>query len=386
MTHAKPELLRAARAALAPPAPILDNAAVIHDGVRVLDCGDYNHLQRTFTGPVRDLGDVLLTPGLINAHVHLELSSMRGRTVRGQGFLPWVISLVSDPNRGFQAEDVRSALREMASSGTCFCADISTYNAPAVADLLEEEEMGYVSFNEVLGHEGDFGARVPGPEALAETGLKRGRPSLAGHALYSTGAQALQEAKRVCNSLGLPFSIHLAEHSDEMLILADGSGPFADLLRKRGLMERFEPPGCTPVAHADALGLLDEKTLCVHCVHLEDEDIEVLAKRGAFVCLCPRSNREIGVGRAPWEKMDRAGVPLCLGTDSLASNRDLNLWNEVIEVARESREPISLERLLAFATANPAAVLGADGLGALTPGKAACFAVAPEQLTTSARG
>jgi cytosine/adenosine deaminase-related metal-dependent hydrolase len=267
------------------------------------------------------------------------------------------------------------AARAMRDAGTAFVADIATRSAPLAAEVLAGAGLGFLGFHEALG-QGEPPAALPGnPESPL------GRSAWAGHALYSTAPGVLAAAKALDNAAGLPFSLHLAEHDDEISILRDGSGPFVELMRSRGVRWDFDAPGRSPVAQAETLGLLDEKTLCVHCVKVGEEDIEILARRGCAVCLCPRSNASIGVGRAPWEKYRRAGIPLCLGTDSLASNQDLDLWAEVRFFAQGFRDPLDLEAAVALATRNPARALGLDGdYGTLAPGHYDAVSVVPPDL------
>ena len=186
-----------------------------------------------------------------------------------------------------------------------------------------------------------------------------------------------------CARQNKTFTLHLAEHPGEVELLATGKGAFAEILAERILPKDFTPPGMSPVAYADALNLLDDRTLAVHCVRLSDTDIEILRTRRVNVCLCPRSNAFIGVGRAPWERLAHAGINLCLGTDSLGSNHDLNLWNEAEYVLDNFKGALSLADVLAWMTTNPAGALGLEQtLGELTPGKQARYSVVPDALAS----
>jgi cytosine/adenosine deaminase-related metal-dependent hydrolase len=191
----------------------------------------------------------------------------------------------------------------------------------------------------------------------------------------------LRAAKAEAVQRGLPFSLHLSEHDDEVAIMAGEPSGFLDLLRGRGRLLDFVAPQKRPVRHAAELGLLDETTLAVHCVKVTDEDIETVRRSGATVCLCPRSNEYIGGDRAPWEKWVASGTPLCLGTDSLASNHDLDLYAEAAWFAERFEGRLSLTDLLAMITRTPARILGAQTrLGTLEPGKAAVFSTVPDGL------
>lgn len=135
------------------------------------------------------------------------------------------------------------------------------------------------------------------------------------------------------------------------------------------------------MAYADRLGLLDQRTLAVHCVHITSQDIEILRQRKVHVCLCPRSNAYIHCGRPPAEELSAAGVPLCLGTDGLSSNYDLNLWHEAGHLASMWRGNLSLTELISLITINPAQALGLEQrMGSLQPGKLDRFSLVPKEL------
>ncbi|MFP5258214.1 MAG: amidohydrolase family protein, partial [Acidobacteriota bacterium] len=207
-----------------------------------------------------------------------------------------------------------------------------------------------------------------------------------GHALYSTSPDTLRRAKALCRDRGAPFCLHLAEHPGEVELLASGTGEFAALLRGRLLPGDWRAPGRTPVAEAQAQGLLGRDTLAVHAVHLTKADVAILADSGATACLCPRSNARIGVGTADAPALLAAGIPLALGTDSLASNDDLDLWNEV-RALLAAHPGLPGRAILAALTVVPARLLGrANDLGRLAPGATGGIAVIPPDLAEALAG
>jgi cytosine/adenosine deaminase-related metal-dependent hydrolase len=135
----------------------------------------------------------------------------------------------------------------------------------------------------------------------------------------------------------------------------------------------WSPPGVSPVRYLDGLGFLDDRTLCVHVVHVDAEDIAILRERGTPVCLCPRSNARLGVGRAPARRLFDAGLTVALGTDSLASSEDLDTFAEM-RALRDQNPALSPEEVVRTATLNGAIALGLEkALGSLAPGKSARF-------------
>jgi cytosine/adenosine deaminase-related metal-dependent hydrolase len=347
----------------------LDAAVAVQNGA-VAQAGTWAEVKGSCPAPVRDLGEVTLLPGLINAHGHLELSHLSLPPSAGavNGYLDWVRWLVAQPLGATNLEAIARACSQLAACGTAGVADIATRLPALVAQGLNAAGMEHVIFLERFGYQGD----APLPD------MDTDRLALAGHALYSTDPASLRAAKAWDTARSKPFSIHLAEHLGEVELLATGTGEFADFMRERILPRDFAPPGLSPTAWADALGLLDERTLAVHAVHVSKPDIDILKSRGSTVCLCPRSNEIIGVGRAPVRALLDAGVSCCLGTDSLASSPDLDLFGEL----RALLGFCALSPLEALSLLGPIAskILGFGRLGTLAPGSRARFATLPQDL------
>lgn len=362
------EAYRAARIlTMNPGCPEIVDGCILVDGGRIVAVAPWKEA----SGPCRNLGDVTLVPGLINAHAHLELSHLAGRLSAGQGFEAWADGLFAAlrAQRVCRA-DVEGAAAAARNSGTCFIADVVGREAVMVRSVLEAEGMGGHLFRELSGWRGlpDFSAAD-----------WRGPWSPSVHALYSTAPALAREAKGWCVSRDLPFSLHLAEAPGENELFLGRGGEFAEFLRARRILPKgFVPPGLSAVAYASELGLLDGRTLAVHCVHVDEADIGIFVRSGAGICLCPRSNERIGVGEAPVAAFHAAGATLCLGTDSLASNDDLDLWAELRAVRALLPTDIPLWDLLAMVTTHPAKVLGLGGeYGSLEAGKRAIWAVLP---------
>ncbi|TIH14700.1 amidohydrolase [Marinifilum sp. JC120] len=375
--------IRAARALTMAPDEnsIIEDFGLIHDGNRILETGTWSALKDDFSGEVplevEDLGDVTIVPGLINAHVHLELSHLKGKTVQGQGFTNWIKSLLSNPLYDLDTEAVRNAVKQMRAEGTGFCVDISTRNCAQVAGIMDELGMGFYACCEAIG------VQTPKEKAkfFPQKRFQYGRAAGSGHSLYSTGAELLQAVKKANDAAGLPFPIHLAENEEEDEIVAHGSGEFAGMLKGAGLLADCGNKGLRPVEYADSLGLLDESTLAVHCVRVADNDISTLRDRKVNVCLCPRSNSYIGEGRAPWEKILKSGINTCLGTDSIASNYDLSMWNELEYLLKNTEISMSPAEALALVTSNSAQALKIDdSYGSLEKGKRAVYTAVPAHL------
>ncbi|WP_300127602.1 amidohydrolase family protein [Desulfovibrio sp.] len=369
----------------------VDDAFLLTRGGRIEAAGPWKGARLPVGTVTRDLGDACLMPACVNAHTHLQLSWLAGRTRWGHGFAAWLASLIPQiiaPLQAGEAEQRRDAITAacaaLARSGTHWLGDVGG-SAPgaltAVRDACAAVGLQVRQFCEWFGFSPPLvDEERPWPprcreEIAADAEMAVGCAP-GGHALYSTGPDILQAAREWCARAGRVFSFHLAESPEETELLTRGAGPLRECYGGTVLPPSWRPPGLRPLAHAMSLGLLGPGALAVHGVQLNGEEIAALAKSGAALCLCPRSNHNLGVGVAPARQLLESGALLCLGTDGLTSNTDLDVRNEALWLReRLDLPPRALVRLL---TVNGAAALGfPPGTGTLAPGQPAAFAVLP---------
>jgi len=193
--------------------------------------------------------------------------------------------------------------------------------------------------------------------------------SLAAHAPHTTSAALIRQIKKWGTGRAKVVSVHVAESEEEILFLRTGGGPLRDLLEERGHEPaNWEVPGCGAVTYLDRLGFLDPHTLCVHVVWVSEEEVELLRNSGSGVCLCPRSNLFIDNGLPQVNRLLEAQISCAIGTDSLASNTDLNLFEEMSVLVEHCA--ISPDVVLAMATLHGARNLGLGSTyGSLEKGK-----------------
>ena len=184
---------------------------------------------------------------------------------------------------------------------------------------------------------------------------------MAPHAPYSVSRELFQAIREEVTSSAEPItSVHVGESPEEVELLASGSGPWAQLLRRIGAWrEGWVAPGLGPVEYLDQLGVIDARTLIVHGVQLGEDSLARLHERGATLVTCPRSNQWVGVGAPPIERFYLSGVPVAIGTDSLASVSDLNLFAEMKEM-RWLAPGVPARRIIESATLIGARALGLD--------------------------
>jgi cytosine/adenosine deaminase-related metal-dependent hydrolase len=330
-----------------------------------------------------ELGRVAVLPALVNAHTHLELSFLRGAVPPAGRFVDWVRTLLAARRQhpDTQAPAILDAaargIEEARATGTGLLADVG--NTLATVPLLREAGMPARVFYELLGFNAlDPGGRLRAAReqvARTEDGNPLLRISLAPHAPYSV-SPGLFSAIRADLDLHTTdvSSVHLAESPEEVELLQRGTGGWRDLLGELGVWtDAWRVPAVSPVAYLAGLGFLDHRTLAVHLVQSSAEDLSLIRRLGTTVVSCPRSNRHVGVGDPPLEAFYASGVPVALGTDSLASVTDLNLFSE-LAAARRLASRVPAHALLASATLVGARALGFDDdYGSLEVGKRAAI-------------
>lgn len=340
------------------PPKILDNHALVIRNGHVVD------ITRTPPVPPHDLGDVALLPPLANAHVHLQLSWLSGKTRWHKGFTPWLKTLIPHvlANVGGEfgtAEQLTALENACATLVGCIAGDVGGSLPGALAQVHAAASKHGLEITHFCENFGFAQMSNPWPiRSWAEVRSKTdilSRSSPAGHALYSTAMETLRKAKNFCDGTDRVFTFHLAESPEETELLVDGAGPLHDLYRDTVLPENWRPPLERPFAFALKNGLLNKGTLAVHGTQLSREELAQFAHTGAALCLCPRSNSNLGVGLPPVRDILQKNILCCLGTDGLTSNTDLDVRNEAAFLQKHLDVPTCA--LWRMATVNGAAAL-----------------------------
>jgi cytosine/adenosine deaminase-related metal-dependent hydrolase len=331
-----------------------------------------------FTAPDEiDLGEVAVLPGLVNAHTHLELSWMRGRIPETDDFNGWIRRIIELKNEAAQqgkavATAIDAAIREARAFGTTLVGDIT--NTFTTSRLLKEHDMAAVVFHELLGFRSEDAASLM-QEATArlhgEPASDLVRHTFAPHAPYSV-SPALFGLIRAALQHD-PFarsSVHLGESAAEIEFLKYGTGPCRTGLERMGKWDTsWVFPQSGPVEYLDRMGFLDDRVLVVHGVHVGEAELKRLAAKGSTLVTCPRGNIRTGAGTPPIEDFFESGVRIAVGTDSLASVPDLNVFAELEEMRRLA-PALPARLLIESATINGARALGFDAdFGTIDSGK-----------------
>lgn len=349
-------------------APIRDGAVLVDADGRIAIVGDNDAVPDPPGVPSEHFPGTVLLPGLVNAHTHLELTGLAGR-VEDDDFAAWIRHL-----RAVKAERSEAEVLAAARQGVqdAFAAGITTISdtgdSGAVIEALHEIGGSGVCYHEVFGPDpAQCQESMAGLEtrlaALARFTSPRILLGVSPHAPYTVSGPLYVATAQLARKRRLPVAVHVAESRAESEFLESGTGPFADQWRARGIT--VPPgPGRSPIAWLDRHDVLGPRTLCIHAVQADREDVARLALAGAALAHCPRANRRHGHGDAPLNALLAAGVRVGVGTDSVVSVGDLDLFAE----ARLARAigGLTAEQAIALITLDAARALGlADEVGRL---------------------
>lgn len=367
--------------------PISGGAIAVQNG-QVVACGLRNDLIKVLGGSVVDHLGCAIIPGFVNAHTHLELTHFPAwRKQNGMGYEPrsfvdWIIQLIKI-NRGLSPEQLqlslKEGLRKSIQSGTTSVGDILSHYE--LLPYYSSSTVGGRVFFELLGHDPVFfNTRLNDATTAVETLTYNNKilPAFSPHSPYTINEEFLPSIRDAAFARKLPLAIHISESEAENTFMFDSSGPIADKMYPYIHWQQYLLPArhCSPTDYFDQNGLLGSKTIAVHCVHVNAADAQKIKQRGSTICICPRSNERLDVGKAPVALFKKLCIPLALGTDSLASNDSISLWDEMRFALDTFKGVLSPRELLKMATAGGALALHiSDKVGSLAVGKQADFQI-----------
>lgn len=366
--------------------PVAGGAVAVDDG-RIVDVGPLDRLRKGYSGVVKDFPDCVIVPGLVNAHSHLELTHFpswklrKGIDYSPRTYVDWVIQIIKIRRALSRTElehSVMEGIRVSLEGGTTTIGEIITDRA--LIPVYETTPIRGRLYLEAIGQDP---LRTDSLLEELENTLdsfsnERLKPGLSPHAPHTLSPGFLKSLSALSVGRFVPSTVHLSESREEETFMADSSGMIAELLYPFAGWENYIPPPrhTTSAAYLEAHGLLNPMTSVVHCVHVTPDDVHKLKKCGVNAVLCPRSNERLAVGKAPADLLKKCGVPLALGTDSLASNDSLSLWDEMRFLINEFPAVFSPQEVLEMATIGSARALRLDGeVGSLEKGKKADFLV-----------
>jgi len=309
----------------------------------------------------------LIMPGLINSHTHAAMSCFRG-LADDLPLMDWLTQHIFPREAQLTKEIVYHStllsICEMIRSGTTSFNDMYLFTQEAARAAVDAGMRAWIGEAFFDFPSPNYGALENGFAYVEELFTRYEHSDLVTitvtpHAVYTCSPALLERAAVLAEQKNALLHIHLAETKGEV----------------SGCLERY---GCTPVWHLEQLGLLNERVVAAHCVMLDEEEIELLARRNVKVAHCPESNMKLASGIAPVQQMLNHGVTVGIGTDGSASNNDVDMFSEMSTAAKLHKvrdlDPTSMraEAALHAATLGGAALLGAETeIGSLAVGKKA---------------
>ena len=348
---------------------VIRDGAIAVKGTGILEVGTSKEILEKYTSEIIIGGEGnAVFPGLINTHTHAAMVYFRG-IADDIPLTDWLKNHIwPAENRllspEFVSDAVELACLEMLRGGVTTYNDMYFYE-DAAGKSAKRMGMRAVLGSGILDFPSKSASTTDEYFANAESLIKDWKgddlitPCIAPHALYTCSPETLKKAKAMSEKFGVPLHIHLSETEWEV-------GEIMVRYKKR------------PVEHLEAIGFLDETVLAAHCTWVEDNEIELLARRKVGVSHCMESNLKLASGFAPVVTMLMTGVRVTFGTDGAASNNDLNILSEMSTTAKVhkalSNNPTVLDAktILLMATRWGAEVLGlGDKIGTIEKGKMA---------------
>jgi cytosine/adenosine deaminase-related metal-dependent hydrolase len=368
-------------------APAGFNAVVVNrDTISAL--GPATAMKKKYPGHrIYQLQQCVLMPGLINLHTHLELPALSG-VVLGRSFPDWILDIIRAKKKLIHRDYVRAVsvnVNELIHTGTTAVGEISSNGTSLLH--LKRSGLRAVVFHEVIqmGAKTSSQFKVQRLPANAPLGRKTSRSSelivngLSPHTPYTVSEAFLIQIRNMAMQRKIKLAMHIAESKDEILLLQRKNSGLEKLYRFANWDLAWAPTGRSSFEYLNTIGFLSADLLAVHAVQVTDDDIELIRKSGTSVAHCPRSNKELGVGRMPLKKFLESGIDVGLGTDSLASVPTLNMWDEMRYAYQiHRRDGISAKDIFTLATVGGAKALGlGKEIGTLERGKRADMIAVP---------
>ena len=359
--------------------PPIDNGAVVVSEHQILDVGKFDEIKTQNAGEIVDLGEQALLPGLINAHCHLDYTCLRGKISPQKSFADWIRAINAEKAK-LSAEDYVRSIREGFAEAKRF-GTTSVANLTAFSELVSQISSPIRTwwFAELID------VRTPErPNEIVDRAIESLKTvpnwGLAPHALFTASKDLYRHCEEIARRENISLSTHLAESREEIEMFRDGSGPLYEFMKSIG-RDMTDCGSETPLEVFLSMsgGRSLPAWIIAHLNELTESDFALLKRSGErfHIVHCPRSHQYFGHTRFGFERLRLLGFNICLGTDSLASNKNLSLFAEMRAFQKEFPR-VSPEEILKMVTVNPATALHQqDMIGRVRPGFCADLTAVP---------
>jgi len=377
--------------------PPIENGAVAVSGNRIVDVGRFDDIKTRNAGNTLDLGEQVLLPGLINAHCHLDYTCLRGKIPPQKSFTEWI--------RAINAEKATLAPKDYIASINEGFAEAKRFGTTTIANLTVFPELipqiqppvrtcWFAELIDIRAPERANELVDSAIEALNQT-ITWG---LAPHALFTASRDLFRRCEEIAQREHILLTMHLAESRGEMEIFRDGSGPLYEFLNNIGrpmddcgkktplelFLDLIGSGGSPNRPRAIEVNRPYLSWIVAHLNELTEKDFDLLERSNSkfHIVHCPRSHDYFGHSPFAFDRLRSLGFNVCLGTDSLASNESLSLFDEM-RAFQKNFPRVSPEEILRMATVNSACALRYENaLGQIRPGFGADLIAVPCSTST----
>ena len=396
-------------------API-ENGAVAVSGNRIVDVGRFDDVKTRNAETTLDLGEQVLLPGLINAHCHLDYTFLRGKIPPQKSFTDWTRAINAEKSAlspKDYAASIKKGFEEAKRFGTttianltafpelipqvqppirtCWFAELIDIRAPECANELVDSAIESLRSLECA----DMSALSKQQHVAA---LQTQHSGLAPHALFTASKDLFRRCEEIAQREHILLTTHLAESREEMEMFRDGSGPLYEFMKSIGrpmndcgnetplelFLDLIGSGGSPNRPRAIEVNRPYLSWIVAHVNELTESDFDLLERSNSkfHIVHCPRSHNYFGHSPFAFDRLRSLGFNVCLGTDSLASNETLSLFDEMRAFQKEFPS-VSAEEIFQMVTANPARALRQENaLGQIRPGFGADLTAVPCSTST----
>ena len=365
----------------------IKNGAIVVEKDKIIAVGKKELLVKDYpNAEIEDFGESVILPGFINCHAHLELTAMRGFLDSVEDdFFKWLIKLSVTRAEKLTDKDIEisatfGALEGARSGITCF-GDIGRYGKAGLIALKNNglrgvvfQETEFSPFKEKAGE--DFANLKEKFLDLKSDETNLVKIGLSPHAPYTVSRKLFELITEYSLAENIKISIHAAESMTEENLMRHGTGAMAEFYQSRGI--DWTPPQTASIEYLANIGVLKAKPLLAHCIHIHENEIELIKSSDSSIAHCPKSNAKFGHRVAPFEKFLDKNLRVGLGSDSVASNNTCDILEESRFALLTARARVDKNRLITAQEVLETATIGGaralqleNEIGTLETGKKA---------------